>query len=78
MTWFEDFTVDRIPQGATICIGVVAEHDSEYAEAILDTLQAWLMAYKGMPLLVQGTQSDCFITPPERGNKHVEMRVIRV
>jgi len=78
MSWSKTPQHYELLPGTTICIGVVAEHGSEIAEVLLDDLVAWLMAYKGMPLLATGMQSDCFVTPPERGNKHVEMRVIRV
>lgn len=58
----------------TLLLGVVAEHGSEMAEAVLDDLQAWLMAHHEMPLLPHAIQEDCLVAPPERDNVHLEVR----
>jgi hypothetical protein len=70
--------VVNLPRGVVLCVGIVSEHDDDEAEAILDNLSAWLMACPAMPLLPQAMTDDCFVTPPERGSKHVEMRWITV
>lgn len=58
----------------TLLLGVVAEHDSTMAEAVLDELTAYLMAHPAMPLLPHRIKDDCLVAPPERSSVHVEVR----
>lgn len=62
----------------TLLLGVVAEHGSEIAQAILDDMTARIMAMPDVPLLVNGITDDCLVAPPERAGVHVELRWISV
>jgi hypothetical protein len=68
----------NLPEGLTICIGVVADHEDELADELLVRLMAMIMSLPTMPLLAKAIRSDCYVTPIERGNAHVEMRWIVV
>lgn len=62
----------------TLMIGVVAEHDSEMAEQILDDLTAFLASHPAMPLLFHTIRDDCLVAPPERKSLHIEVRWLQL
>lgn len=73
-----DWSRRRLHKGVTLILGVVAEHDAEEAEELLDDMTARIMAMPDMPLMVTGMSDDCLVAPPERGSHHVEIRWIVV
>lgn len=62
----------------TLMLGVVAEHDSELAQDLLNDMTALIMALPDVPLLVNAISDDCLVAPAERGNAHIEIRWISI
>ena len=62
----------------TLVIGVAANHDSQWAQEILDDMLARVMTMRDMPLLPNAISDDCLVGPPERGNVHLELRWISI
>jgi len=80
MTARDDFREsDKImPRGTVLLVGVMADHDSEAAEDLLDLVTARVASMPDMPLVVSHIAADCLVSPVERGQRHFEVRWIQI
>jgi hypothetical protein len=66
------------PPGTVLLLGVVAEHNDNVAQRLLEELTAWVMTHPSMPLVPTHIHDDCCNYSYLQSAMHVEARWIIV